>query len=59
VQRDVADDTVTLVEDGEDRDPLRHRGNARLIGRRRFARGPLLVLLLHAAVAGGERECDQ
>jgi len=56
MQRDVADDAVALVEDGEHRHPLRHRRDARLAwrARRGLPRGDLV--LLGAAVAACKRE---
>ena len=57
MKRDVADDAVVLVEDGEDCDALRHRRDAGLVG---SSRGSSLasrhLILLGAAVASGKRE---
>jgi hypothetical protein len=62
VKRDILDDAVTLVEDSEHRDALRHRCYAALRGcrtgtpardRRRS------VLLLRALAARGERQRNQ
>jgi hypothetical protein len=62
-QRDILDDSVALVEDSENRHPLRHRGDAALaVGRHghiRSAGGRGLVLLLRAAAARSERKSDQ
>jgi hypothetical protein len=62
MQRDILHDSVALVEDPEDRDALRHRSHSALAGcgRRGFAGGWAAgVLLLGAAPASGERECQQ
>jgi hypothetical protein len=62
VQRDVLHDAVALVEDGEDRDTLRHRGHSALP---RSGGGDILrdshrgILLLAAAAARGQRKCNQ
>jgi hypothetical protein len=61
VKRDVAHDAIALVEDGENRDALRHRRDAGLAGLSRpgLGRGRL-VLLLSPAIAAGERQrCKQ
>jgi hypothetical protein len=47
MQRDVLDDAVTLVEDAEHRDALRHRRHSGLVGAR----------LPGAGVAHGRRGC--
>jgi hypothetical protein len=57
MKRDVLDDPVALVEDADDRDPLRHRGHAALPRR---SRGRLTAgrrgVLLTALPARGERK---
>jgi hypothetical protein len=60
VQGDVLNDAVALVEDAEDRNPLSHRRDVRLVGARPggLFRGGL-VLLLAPAIARGQREADQ
>jgi hypothetical protein len=57
-QRQVADDAVALVEQTQDRDPLRHRRHAGLVGgRARHLDGDGIAFgrLVLAAVAAGER----
>jgi hypothetical protein len=59
MQRDIAHDPVAFVEDGEDRDALRHRRHSGLVRRGRGRR--LLccdLILLGAAVARGQRKRD-
>jgi hypothetical protein len=59
MKRNVLDDPVALVEDAEDRDTLRHRGNVGLVDARpRLLRGDL-IRLLGAAVARRQSEPDQ
>jgi len=59
VQCDVLDDTVSLVEDTEDGDPLSHRRDASLAVRSRCRpprRRQRRVLIRLALAAGSERE---
>jgi hypothetical protein len=61
MQRDRLDDSVALVEDAEDCDPLRHRSH-RLGGDGRLVSRPLRcrrILLLATLAARSERERDQ
>jgi hypothetical protein len=61
MQRDVADDPVALVENGDHRHALRHRSDSGLVRPRRLvaAGGRRGVPLLRAAVAGGHHEREQ
>jgi hypothetical protein len=60
VQGDVLDDPVALVEDAEDRDPLRHRSEPRLVDARRCGgigdHRRRRVLLAPLPAARGEHE---
>jgi hypothetical protein len=56
VERDVLDDPVALVEDSENRHPLRHWGDAGLAAGRSSPGSCRLVLLFAAAAAGGQSE---
>jgi hypothetical protein len=60
MKRDVANDTVALVEDGENADALRHWSHPRLVrgsaARRLLSRN---LILLRAAVARRQRERDR
>jgi hypothetical protein len=62
VQSDVLDDPVALVEDAEDRDPLRHRRDPRLVdaGRRRSVgdHRPGGIFVAPLPAARGEQERD-
>jgi hypothetical protein len=61
MQGDVLDDSVALVEDSENRDPLRHRRHSALTrcSRWRLLRRSSRVLLLGAFAARGERDDGQ
>jgi hypothetical protein len=62
VQRDILHDAITLVEDADDGDALRHRRHAALTGRGRghiLVGGRGILLSLTAATTRGQRERDQ
>jgi len=61
VERDILDDAVTLVEDAQHRDALRHRSHLALPCSRRhdLPHRRRRVLLLGALAAGGERQRNQ
>jgi len=63
VKRDVLDDPVSLVEDSEDRDTLRHRRHAPFAvrGRGGLPRGWQRRILLRLALAAGSKRerCKQ
>jgi hypothetical protein len=59
VERDVADDPVAFVEDGEDGDPLGHWRHACLARDCPRALSPRRLVLLRSALARRERACGQ
>jgi hypothetical protein len=61
MQRHVLDDSVTLVEDGKNRDALAHRGDAGRVGSERhgLVADDRLRAGLFALLARGERERRQ
>jgi hypothetical protein len=59
MQGDIAHDSVALVEDGEDRHPLRHRGDPGLVRRGGGGLPCRDLILLGAAVARGQRKRNQ
>jgi hypothetical protein len=59
MKRDVADDSVALVEDGKHGDALRHRRHARLVRVDRRTLASRFILLLGAALACRERAGGQ
>jgi hypothetical protein len=61
MKRDVLDDSITFVEDAENRDALRHRRHPTLPVRSRcgLPRGRQRILLLGALAARNERDCSK